>query len=355
MVGGAEKVNAVYYLTKPPLSVDEYYYNEDDYAVNDQTEVFDKTSKALIRRIAVKVIETKVETMLLQRDCLGSMARVEDMLQKMMMRFDASNENSSDMRGDLANIGQKVDVHAISIEHLKLQIAQFSTTMNPRRPGTLPSNTIQNTKNDGHLMLVNTRRGRRIIDPPMQFVVEANEAVLPQKVFPIARPPPSFPHILVKKTEDGEYQRFITKLKQHSINVPLIDALEQCLAMLSLWRTCAIATRSLVQKKEDTDAFTIQFFTSFIHFAKALYNLGASINLMSVSIYKKLGLGDPNPTMMRLIMADQIVKTPTGIFHDVLVKVESFIFLADFMILDCEFDFEVPIILGRPFLATGRA
>ena len=58
---------------------------------------------------------------------------------------------------------------------------------------------------------------------------------------------------------------------------------------------------------------------------------------------------------MRLLIADRIVKRPIGILHDVLVKVESFIFLEDFIILYCEVDFEVPIILGRPFLATGRA
>ena len=49
------------------------------------------------------------------------------------------------------------------------------------------------------------------------------------------------------------------------------------------------------------------------------------------------------------------MKRPIGILHDVLVKVESFIFPADFVILDCEVNFEVPIILGRPFLAKGRA
>ena len=54
-------------------------------------------------------------------------------------------------------------------------------------------------------------------------------------------------------------------------------------------------------------------------------------------------------------MADRTVKSPIGILYDVLVKVESFIFLADFVILYCEVDFEVPIILGRPFLAAGRA
>ena len=54
-------------------------------------------------------------------------------------------------------------------------------------------------------------------------------------------------------------------------------------------------------------------------------------------------------------MVDRIVKRHIGILHNVLVKVESFIFPADFITLDCEVDFEVPIILGRSFLATGRA
>ena len=58
---------------------------------------------------------------------------------------------------------------------------------------------------------------------------------------------------------------------------------------------------------------------------------------------------------MRLLMVDQRVKKTIWILHDVLVKVEFFIFLDDFVILDCEVDFEVAIILGRTFLATGHA
>ena len=68
---------------------------------------------------------------------------------------------------------------------------------------------------------------------------------------------------------------------------------------------------------------------------------------MTLSFYKRFGLGDPKPTTMRLLMADQIVKRPIGILHDVLIKVESFIFPIDFDILDCEVDFEVPIILWK--------
>ena len=75
---------------------------------------------------------------------------------------------------------------------------------------------------------------------------------------------------------------------------------------------------------------------------------------MPISIYKKLGLGYLKPAAMRLLIADRTVKRPIGILHDVLVKVESFIFSVDFVILDCEVDFEVPIILGRPFLSTSH-
>lgn len=76
---------------------------------------------------------------------------------------------------------------------------------------------------------------------------------------------------------------------------------------------------------------------------------------MTLSIYKMLGLWHPIPTRMQLLMVDRTTKTPIGVLHYVLVKVESFIFPEKFVILDCEVDFEVPIILGRTFLHTGRA
>ena len=101
--------------------------------------------------------------------------------------------------------------------------------------------------------------------------------------------------------------------------------------------------------------FIIPCTIGLLHFAKTLCDLEASINLMPLSIYKKLALGDPKPTAMRLLMADRTVKRPIGILNDVLVKVESFIFPTDCVFFDCEVDFVVSIILGRPFLATGRS
>ena len=68
------------------------------------------------------------------------------MLQKMMSRFDARDEYAKELRGDLVNIGQKVDAHAVSIKHFELQMTQLSTIVNPHQPHTLPRNTIQNPK-----------------------------------------------------------------------------------------------------------------------------------------------------------------------------------------------------------------
>nr|GEX04636.1 reverse transcriptase domain-containing protein [Tanacetum cinerariifolium] len=89
---------------------------------------------------------------------------------------------------------------------------------------------------------------------------------------------------------------------------------------------------------------------------KALANLGASINLMPLSVWKKLGLPDLIPTRMTLeLLANHAICTPDGIARDVFVPVGKFTFSADFVVVDYESDPRVPLILGRPFLRTARA
>ncbi|XP_070029121.1 uncharacterized protein [Nicotiana sylvestris] len=76
---------------------------------------------------------------------------------------------------------------------------------------------------------------------------------------------------------------------------------------------------------------------------------------MPLAVYTKLGIGRARPTSMLLQLVERTVKRSTGILDDVLVQVGKFVFPADFVILDYQVDGEIPIILGRPFLATGRA
>ena len=92
---------------------------------------------------------------------------------------------------------------------------------------------------------------------------------------------------------------------------------------------------------------------------KALLDLGANVNLLPYSVYKKLGLEELKPTNITLSLADRSVKIPKGIVEDVLVKVDKFYYPVDFIVLDTKpFAIgpnHVPIILGRPFLVTSNA
>ena len=76
---------------------------------------------------------------------------------------------------------------------------------------------------------------------------------------------------------------------------------------------------------------------------------------MPLSIFQKLKLGDITITTITLQMEDQSIFYSKGINKDVLVKVDKFIFLVDFIVLDIEEDQEISIILERPFLATRKA
>ncbi|XP_016440386.1 uncharacterized protein LOC107766156 [Nicotiana tabacum] len=164
-------------------------------------------------------------------------------------------------------------------------------------------------------------------------------------------------------------------LKQIQVNIPLINALRQMLgyakmmkdlmsrkfdfqdlATVTLIQTCSVVvSRPIAEKLSDPGSFTILCTIGSYAFSKALCDLGENINLMPLSIYKKLGIGRARPTSILLQLVDRTVKKPSVILDGVLVQVGKFVFPADFVILDCKVDKEIPIILGRSFLATGRA
>ena len=165
-----------------------------------------------------------------------------------------------------------------------------------------------------------------------------------------------------------EKQRWMSNL----LNIPFADALAQMsnyarfmkeimsnkkkldsIGTVGLSKSCsAIIKRKLLEKLRDPDSFTIPCVLGEHAFKKALCDLGANINLMPLSVAKKLNLGEPTLTALSLLMADRFLTYPQGIIADVLFKVDKFIFLIDFVVLDMEEDNGAPLILGRPFLAT---
>ncbi|XP_062075691.1 uncharacterized protein LOC133779798 [Humulus lupulus] len=125
--------------------------------------------------------------------------------------------------------------------------------------------------------------------------------------------------------------------------------------MVSLTEGCsAILKNKIPPKLKDSGSFTIPISIGGREIGKALCDLGASINLMHVSIFEKLGIGEASPTTLTLQLADRSMVHPEEKIEDVLVQVDKFIFPADLIILDYEEDRDLLIILGRPFLATGR-
>ena len=126
--------------------------------------------------------------------------------------------------------------------------------------------------------------------------------------------------------------------------------------VVNLTATCsAVIKKNFPEKMKDPGSFTISCTIGGFEIQKGLCDSGASINLMLLSLARRLSLGELTPTTVTLQMADRTMEKPEGVIEDVLVKVGKFIFPVDFIILDIEEDSQVPLLLGRPFLATGAA
>ena len=126
--------------------------------------------------------------------------------------------------------------------------------------------------------------------------------------------------------------------------------------IVNLTATCsAVIQRSLPEKMKDPGSFTIPCSIGNYEFKKALCDSRANINFMPLSVVQRLRLGELAPTTIVLQMADRSMAQPKGVLEDVLVKVGKFIFPVDFVVMKMEEDNKVPLLLGRPFLATGFA
>ncbi|XP_057719725.1 uncharacterized protein LOC130934155 [Arachis stenosperma] len=124
--------------------------------------------------------------------------------------------------------------------------------------------------------------------------------------------------------------------------------------MVLIKECSAIFQQDLPENMQDPGSFLIPCTIGDITIQRALCNLRASINLMPLSFMRKLQIDEVKPTRFSLQLADCSIKFHLGVIENLLVKVGKFIFLADFVILVMEEDKNASIILGRPFLATGR-
>nr|GEU74141.1 reverse transcriptase domain-containing protein [Tanacetum cinerariifolium] len=274
---------------------------------------------------------------------------------------------------------------------LKNMMASFfqMNTASTSGSGSLLSNTIANPKEE--LKAITTRSGI-VLDGPSDLAEYTIKVPPPhiqkpkphsqRKFFVHQRDPlhhnipyPSRMH-KQKQQENDEVQihKFWQMFKQLHINITLADALilipkyqKMLKALLSnkekllelentpLNENCsAVILKKLPEKLGDPRKFLILYGFCELK-CKALADLGASINLMPLSVWKKVGLPELISTRMTLELANRAICTPAGIARDVFVLVGKFTFPTDFVIVDYESDPRVPLILGRPFLRTARA
>ena len=117
---------------------------------------------------------------------------------------------------------------------------------------------------------------------------------------------------------------------------------------------CSVVIQKLPPKFKDPRSVTIPCFIGNVSIGKTFIDLGASINLMPLSMCRRIGNLKINPTRMTLQLVDCSITRPFEVVEDVLVKVHHFTFQVDFVIMDIEEDAEIPLILGRPFMLTTK-
>ncbi|GJW70901.1 reverse transcriptase domain-containing protein [Tanacetum coccineum] len=245
--------------------------------------------------------------------------------------------------------------------------------------GTLPSNTIPNPK--GEMKAITTRSGvayegpsiptnpspKKVVEREIKEITDREQTNFQGSTAHI--PPPS------RDKASNQMEKIFQIFQDLHFDISFADALLLMprfapmiksllmnkekfleLAKIPLNENCsAMLLKKLPEKLGDPGKFLIPCNFPRIDVCHALADLGASINLMPLSFWKKLSLPELTPTQMTLELADRSITHPKGLAEDVFFKLGKFHFPTNFVVVDFKADPRVPLILGRSFLRTGRA
>ncbi|KAM1543952.1 hypothetical protein ACFX1Z_013560 [Malus domestica] len=280
-----------------------------------------------------------------------------------------------------------------SVGNLETQVGQLATMFNEREKGRFPSQSEQNPRGMEHCKVIRTLKSGKSYDNREVVHHEAeveeeeltenapltaksrseaiSEAGIPDpsesdkvqsrpnfdankekglgSLFapsdkPPYKPPLPFPQRQQQRSKDQQCIEFMKTLAKVQINWPLLDAIKQI-------PSYAKFLKELCSKKK-----------KFLEYEKVILSEQCSAVLLHKLPPKKKDPGsftiscegELKPTSVSLQLADRSVTYPLGILEDVIIKVDKFYLPADFIVLDMEEDKEVPLILGRPFMATAR-
>jgi len=195
-----------------------------------------------------------------------------------------------------------------------------------------------------------------------------------KKVVPYTGKETPYPLVSSKKDKEQHFARFLDIFKKLEITIPFGEALQQMSLYSKFLKDLltkkgkyihsdnnmvegnysVVIQRILPPKYKDPGNVTIPCSIGAVSVGKDLIDLGANINLMSLSMCRRIGELEIMPTRMTLQLADRSITRPYGVVEDVLVKVRQFTFPPDFVIMNTEEDDEIPLILGLPFMLTAN-
>jgi hypothetical protein len=286
---------------------------------------------------------------------------------------------------------------------LKNSVGQIDLKLNVREKGTFPAqpqpnlktqfvvNEVQNPHIE-HVKAITTLKSGKVIEkdiPKKVLLSKENQETKDddepndkenkddeERVYKSVSP---FPQALLAHKKKETNQDILNVFRQVKVNIPLLDAIQQIPSYAKYLKDlCTVKRKHHVQKKafltkqisailqhntpvkyKDLGCPTISCIISNFNIDRALLDLGASVNLLPYSIYEQLGLGELKPTKVVQQLANRSIRKPRGIVKDVLVKIHKFYFPIDFIVLDTQpishASTSIPVILGRPFLATSNA
>nr|GEV62244.1 reverse transcriptase domain-containing protein [Tanacetum cinerariifolium] len=290
-------------------------------------------------------------------------------MNNLQLKFDNFQKNQQDFQ---KKFEQKQD----DFQNQMMNFMQNLYNNKPSSSSSLPGNTIPNTK--GEAKAITTRSGMTYkepsIPPPGVKQQEPIEETTDKELPSIEDIQPPLVKEKIREKDDILAAKFMEIFQDLHFELSFADALVHMpkfapmfkkllknknklieLTKTSLNENCsAVVLKKLPEKLGDPGRFLIPCDFSEFDICLALAYLGASINLMPLSIWKKLKLPTLNDTKMVLELADRTISRPTGVAKNFFVKVGKFYFPADFVVLDFIADPLVPLILGRPFLSTAH-
>ncbi|GJS49564.1 reverse transcriptase domain-containing protein [Tanacetum coccineum] len=278
---------------------------------------------------------------------------------------------------NMQNQGQGLQNHMTNLTEMLSKFIS-SNTASSSNSGTLPSQIVTNPRE--HVNAITTRSGKTyegpltplvptsIVSTPLKEPEQNPETSMDKVQEPSSEstaqvPSPKdhdsiFIEIPKPKVKKTVQEPISLDPNSYQPKLPYPERMKKLkeIAITTVNAECsAIILNKVPEKLEDLGKFLIPCALQELDRTNALADSGASINLLPHSIYKQLGLGALKPTRMTLELANRSVTHPMGIAEDVVVRVDGFTFLADFVVVNFEPDLRVPINLGRPFLRTAKA